>query len=339
MSRKSVLLVLFLLVSLVVPSPARAQSSFKINKEFLGKTLTHDNQLDTDLCGSLEITGGTGWLYIELTLSAYYHFYKRIHAAYRGKDVLDSVYVDCDPYYLPDIFLQYSGHKQEPTPAVEGQPIKYFFKAKLGMKGQDLKPFVMKICRGAMGYWYNSLKFIQLAQVVGLEAHWVPGDEEPENPIGTPPPPVDPTGAEGQVWEAESLNPVYSEGCSGLVQQMEGFGNSWSQDAHLFCAGPRGGTVTLPFRVDKTSAGELSVYMTVAPDFAIAEFLLDGKPVGVPLDTYAPAVASSGKISLGNVTLAQGVHKLTVKMVGWNPKMEGDGKFGRLGIDYIYFKF
>jgi len=79
--------------------------------------------------------------------------------------------------------------------------------------------------------------------------------------------------------------------------------------------------------------------MTVAPDFAIAAFLLDKKPIGDPLDTYAPEVASSGKISLGNVTLAQGVHKLTVKVVGWNPKMEGDKEFGRLGIDYISFKF
>jgi len=181
MSRKSVLLVLFLLICLVVPSPAGAQSSFKISNEFLGKTLGDSNQLDMDLCGNLEITGGTGWLYIELTLSSYYHFYNRIHAAYGGKDVLDSVFVDCGPYYLGDIMIDV-GSVSEPSPAVEGQPIKYRFKAKLG---RNLKPFVMKICRGAMGYWYNSLKFIQLAQAVRLEAHWVAGDKEPENPLGS----------------------------------------------------------------------------------------------------------------------------------------------------------
>lgn len=194
MSRNKFLAFLFLSICLLWPATADAQSSFKISREFAAKSIGHEKYLDMDLCGNLEITGGTGWLFIELTVSPYYHFYRRIHAGFRGKDVMDYVFVDCDPYYLPDIFLQYGGSKQEPSPAIEGQPIKYFFKAKLGIKGQDLKPFTMKICRGAMGYWYNSLKFYQLAQAVGIEAHWVPGDKEPENPIGAPQANADLTG-------------------------------------------------------------------------------------------------------------------------------------------------
>ena len=192
MSKKLVSVILFFLVCLAGPSPVAAQSRFKISNEFLGKTLTDSSQLDRDLCGNLEITGGTGWLYIELTLSTYYHHYRRIHAGYRGKDILDYLFVDCDPYYLPDIFVQYAGAEQEPKLAVEGQPLKYRFKAKLG---RNLKPFIMKICRGAMGYWEGS-RFIQLAQAVGIEAYWVPGDKEPENPLGAPPTAADLNG----VW-------------------------------------------------------------------------------------------------------------------------------------------
>lgn len=194
MLRKRFLAILFLSVCLAWPATAGAQSSFKISREFPAKELSHEKFLDKDLCGNLEITGGTGWLFIELTVSPYYNYYKRVHAGFSGKDVMDYVYIDCNPYYLPDIFLQYGGSKQEPTPAVEGQPIKYVFKAQLGIKGRKLEPFTMKICRGAMGYWYNSLKFIQLAQVVGIEAHWVPGEKEPANPLGTTPSAVNLTG-------------------------------------------------------------------------------------------------------------------------------------------------
>jgi hypothetical protein len=47
---------------------------------------------------------------------------------------------------------------------------------------------------------------------------------------------------------------------------------------------------------------------------------LDGKEAGEPVDLYNPQVIPSGPIALGAYDLADGRHKLTVKILGANPQ-------------------
>jgi hypothetical protein len=188
MSRNKFLAFLFLSICLLWPPTAGAQSSVEISREFAAKSI--GNELFDDLCGNLEITAGTGWLFVELTLSSYIEATSKI---YGGKDLLDRVYFDCGPYYLPDLFLKndfWPRTEMEPKKAVAGQPLKYTFKAKLG---RDLKPFIMKICKSAKGSWRGQ-NFNQYAQAVGIKAYWVAGDKDPGNPPSTPPASAELTG-------------------------------------------------------------------------------------------------------------------------------------------------
>jgi hypothetical protein len=213
MFRKFFLAIISLPVFILAPIVANAQSSFEIRYEFLKKELANNREVDT-VCRNLEIGGGTGWLFIELKLSSYISSFQRYTTGFSGKDILDWVYVDCGPYYLPDLFRSWSVIEWDPKSPVEGQPMKYTFKVKLG---DNLKPFVMKICRGPLGYWQGLDKFIQMAQAIELKAAWVPGDKEPANPLIAPEAPIDLTGVwAGYSAQGEDLgaNQVTQEGKS-----------------------------------------------------------------------------------------------------------------------------
>jgi len=333
MPKKLIACLVFLMMMLA--STYGAAQTLKISRVFAPrKYMGSEGDLD-QACGSLAISGGAGWLVYEITASPYRK--GSLHAA-SGQYLIGGLFVDSSPYFYPDIVLKDEFWPQltsEPKSAVDGQPQRWHMKAKIG---RNLKPFNLKVCWSAPGVRIGGGDyFMQFGQTVDISVTWTPeGEKEPGNIRDLPSRQQLP---EGLVWEAEGLNPIYSNGCSGLVQQMEGWGNGWSKDAQLFGIVSRGGTVTLPFSVDEALTGELSIYMTVAPDYAIVSFLLDGEPVGDTLDTYAPEVAPSGRISLGLVTLAQGIHRLTVKAVGWNPKKEGDKESARLGIDCISLKY
>jgi hypothetical protein len=80
---------------------------------------------------------------------------------------------------------------------------------------------------------------------------------------------------------------------------------------------------------------EVSVGLTKADDYGIVQLSLDGEKVGEAIDLYNPAVIHSGPIALGVHDLTQGQHKLTVEILGANPKAK---KAYMFGIDRVDLK-
>ena len=61
-------------------------------------------------------------------------------------------------------------------------------------------------------------------------------------------------------------------------------------------------------------------------------FKQDGKKLGEPLDLFNPSVIPTGPIDLGVHDLTKGDHRLTIEIVGANPKAVKSYMFG---LDYI----
>ena len=73
--------------------------------------------------------------------------------------------------------------------------------------------------------------------------------------------------------------------------------------------------------------------MTKAIDYGIVQLYLDGKKAGEPVDLYNNGVIPTAPpIPLGVHDLTQGTHKLTVEIVGANPKAVKSYMFG---LDYV----
>ena len=134
--------------------------------------------------------------------------------------------------------------------------------------------------------------------------------------------------------EGERLRPLDVTGGSTRVQALTSFGkNAWSEDAQLWWTqGKVGSKLTLPVRTPAEGTFELTCQLTKAVDYAIVQFHLDGAKVGGPIDLYNPRVIPTGELSLGTFDLTRGVHKLTVEIVGANPKAK---KAYMFGLDYL----
>ena len=134
--------------------------------------------------------------------------------------------------------------------------------------------------------------------------------------------------------EGERLRPMLVTGGRTRVQAMTVFGaNVWSEDAQLWWTqGKVGSKLTLPLRIPEDGTFELTCQLTKAVDYAIVQFHLDGAKVGKPIDLYNPKVVPSGELSLGTFDLKRGTRKLTVEIVGANPKAK---KAFMFGLDYL----
>lgn len=134
------------------------------------------------------------------------------------------------------------------------------------------------------------------------------------------------------VIEGESLlsTAEASEGSFG-PQEMSGFGAGWGGHAQLFWAAPRPGA-QLRLRPELPAPGfyEVTVFLTVAPDFGILEISLG--PVAASFDGYADHV-DLRLLALGALDLAAGGQQLTLKVTG-----KGAGSTGHyVGMDRIEF--
>jgi len=148
------------------------------------------------------------------------------------------------------------------------------------------------------------------------------------------------TGRVDGAIEGESLKVVKVTAGNVRPQNMAGFNaDRWSGDEHLWWINARPGdelTLAMPVK----TPGKYNVYlaMTQARDYATVQLLIDGEPIGKPIDLFsAPKGDRSDVISTGPVHL--GAHKLqpdsrlTVKITGANPDAEKRFMFA---IDYLY---
>ncbi|MBN2216103.1 MAG: DUF2961 domain-containing protein [Pirellulales bacterium] len=119
------------------------------------------------------------------------------------------------------------------------------------------------------------------------------------------------------------------------LQNMRVFGRfKWHGDDHLWWRGAKpGDRLELGLDVEEQGPYSIGLRMTKAPDYAIVQFLVDGKKVGEPVDFYNPSVDLADPVVLSPLDLTKGRHTLTIEVVGANDKATKDYM---VGIDQIH---
>jgi hypothetical protein len=176
--------------------------------------------------------------------------------------------------------------------------------------------------KNIMGYWYQPHKTLSRQQVEIVR--WFAQRRQQAGMLLTA----------SLAWksplEAETLEIVERRGVQTNVQRMESFGlGNWSGDAQLYVGGKPGDAVAFALPVATTDRYQLSVYLTMAPEFVRIQPWLDGERVGEPIDLYAPKVLASGRVILTTRSLQAGRHTIRLEIVGKDPKSKGDA----FGID------
>lgn len=170
-------------------------------------------------------------------------------------------------------------------------------------------------------------------------AYWylAPGqtDDYEELPLAdrtgyyTPPPSSRVKGA----LEGEELKIVERTGGRAQRQDLDVFGEGWSDNAHLWWIQAKpGDRLTLAFPVPADGSYKLILQLTKARDYGIVQLHLDGAKLGNPIDLFNPTVVPTGPIDLGTHELKAGEHKLTFEIIGANEKAI---KAHMVGFDYI----
>ena len=107
-------------------------------------------------------------------------------------------------------------------------------------------------------------------------------------------------------------------GVNCSVQDMSNFGDTprWSGGRQLFCSAQPNSALGFTVSVAVPGKHTVNLYATTAPDYGIIQTLVDGKPLGAPIDLYAPLVLPTGKLSVGVIDLATGTHTLSFRVIG-----------------------
>ena len=154
-------------------------------------------------------------------------------------------------------------------------------------------------------------------------------------PMKGPAAPIDPES--GQVLnavEGESMKLVGKTHGNARSQDMRSFQHDrWSGNSHLWWTGATAKSqLDLELPVSDESTYDVEVVLTRAPDYAIVQLLLDGEPIGEPIDLYASTVITTGVFVFKNQQLTAGEHTLSVQILGANPKAI---KSYMVGLDYV----
>lgn len=143
------------------------------------------------------------------------------------------------------------------------------------------------------------------------------------------------TGRVADAIEGESMKIIGKTAGNAISQPMGGFSKDrWSGNDQMWWtgAGPNG---RLDLELPVASEGQYSVevVLTMAQDYAIVQLLLDGEPLGEPVDCFnTPDVITTGVVTFGPRRITKGDHKLSFQIVGANAKAV---KGYMVGIDYV----
>lgn len=143
------------------------------------------------------------------------------------------------------------------------------------------------------------------------------------------------TGKVAGAIEGETMKIVGKTGGNAVSQPMGGFTKDrWSGNDHLWWTGAGPGArleLELPVAADGTY--NVEVVLCMARDYGIVQLLLDGEPLGEPIDCFNdPDVITTGVLTFGPRQIAKGNHKLGFQIIGANPKAV---KAHMVGIDYV----
>jgi hypothetical protein len=78
-----------------------------------------------------------------------------------------------------------------------------------------------------------------------------------------------------------------------------------------------GSRATFPLEVEDADTYGISAQLVRGPAYGIVQVWIDGRPLGVPFDAYAPALEKVS-VPLGTLALAEGKHMLTFTVTGRN---------------------
>lgn len=125
--------------------------------------------------------------------------------------------------------------------------------------------------------------------------------------------------------------PVVARSSGGVTEIQDG--GFWKSGAQLWWRDAKpGDTLSLSFKVDKAGRQEIRLSNTLARDYGIIRFSIDGAPLGAPVDFYSPDVIVK-ETSLGVRDLAEGEHQLVCEVVGANPAAD---KRYMMGVEWIH---
>ena len=148
--------------------------------------------------------------------------------------------------------------------------------------------------------------------------------------IPTLPPPPQPRRVEGAL-EGESMKVVEVTGGAAHPQQSDAW--NWSNEAQIWWMdGKPGDRLDLEFEVSAAGTYRMVASYTRAPDYGIAQMLVNDVPAGVPMDFYHTDVVSTEELELGTFTFGAGPQKFSVKLTGRNADAIPRHMFG---LDYI----
>ena len=113
--------------------------------------------------------------------------------------------------------------------------------------------------------------------------------------------------------------------------------DSWSGDQQLLWLGPeQTDSLSLGFWIEDPGDYEIAGVLTKAPDFAIANLILDEDVLASNVDSYDPRVRTSEKMQFGTYTLTTGRHNLSIEIKGRNSSNVAPSL--GFGLDYIELK-
>ncbi len=94
-------------------------------------------------------------------------------------------------------------------------------------------------------------------------------------------------------------------------------------DKQLYCGAQLNGTIGFSISVPATGKYGLNLYAAMAPDYGKIQTLVDGNPLGTPIDLHGLLVLPTGRISIGTLDLSAGTHTLLFRVVGKNAASAG----------------
>ncbi len=150
-----------------------------------------------------------------------------------------------------------------------------------------------------------------------------------------PPAPLNSEGNVANALEGEAFRGVEASAGSTSTQDMHPFSAAkWSGNAQLIWSGSGpDARLTMDLPVPEKGRYRLEMVFTRAVDYGIVQVVLDGGPLGPPIDLYTGhTVDTTGVRSFGPVDLTKGVHRLEFQIRGRHPLAVPSFLFG---LDYV----
>ena len=139
--------------------------------------------------------------------------------------------------------------------------------------------------------------------------------------------------------EIEKLKIIRKSGnFEAFIQDMEPWGQErWSRGEQVTAKATRPGDfIEIEVPMPDGKAREIILHPTLAPDYGILSFQINGKPSKATFDGYGPKVEPGQPVKLGIFAAENGKLLLRVEVTGANPKSAGARYY--FGLDCITFE-